>query len=55
MENIRCGNCAALLFKAAPKAIAGDIQIKCRRCGSLNHLRPVEPAQDRLERLTGKD
>jgi phage FluMu protein Com len=46
MESIRCGQCSALLFKAAPKAVAGNIEVKCRRCGSYNQIRPamaVEP------------
>ncbi|MBD8554933.1 Com family DNA-binding transcriptional regulator [Rhizobium sp. CFBP 8762] len=45
MKNIRCGSCSALLFKAGHGAIANDIEIKCRRCGTFNHLRPL-PAQD---------
>ncbi|NSZ48436.1 Com family DNA-binding transcriptional regulator [Agrobacterium vitis] len=50
MVNIRCGSCSALLFKAGAGAIANTIEIKCRRCGTLNHLRPAEPTPDRLER-----
>lgn len=50
MRDIRCGSCAALLFKARQGAIANDIAIKCRRCGTLNHLRPIEPFNDRRER-----
>jgi phage FluMu protein Com len=42
METIRCGGCAALLFKAKPAAIAGEIEIKCRRCRRLTRLRPIE-------------
>lgn len=54
MRNIRCGTCSALLFKAGPGAIAASIEIKCRRCGTMNHLRPAEPEQDRRERLNGE-
>ncbi|BAQ16931.1 Com family DNA-binding transcriptional regulator [Methyloceanibacter caenitepidi] len=43
LESIRCGKCAALLFKAAAKALSGRLEIKCRRCGHLNILRPEEP------------
>lgn len=43
IEAIHCGNCRALLFKAAPGAIAATIEIKCRRCGSINSLRPQSP------------
>ncbi|MCI9864870.1 Com family DNA-binding transcriptional regulator [Rhizobium skierniewicense] len=50
MENIRCGSCSALLFRAGQGAIANDIEIKCRRCGTINHLRPTEPLTDRQER-----
>ncbi|WP_354553908.1 Com family DNA-binding transcriptional regulator [Rhizobium aquaticum] len=47
MENIRC-QCGALLFQA--EAIRAVIKIKCRRCGTMNHLRPMSPSQDRRER-----
>lgn len=50
MENVRCGKCSALLFKAKRGAISNDLEIKCRRCGTLNHLRPAEPEPDRRER-----
>jgi len=50
MENVRCGKCSALLFRAKRGAISNDLEIKCRRCGTLNHLRPAEPEQDRHER-----
>ncbi|MBX8799216.1 Com family DNA-binding transcriptional regulator [Ochrobactrum sp. MR28] len=43
MKEIRCGKCHALLFRAKHGAVANDIEIKCRRCGTLNHLRPIEP------------
>ncbi|WP_188082785.1 Com family DNA-binding transcriptional regulator [Sphingobium scionense] len=39
----RCASCRALLFKSEPGAIAGVIEIKCRRCGTFNSLRPVSP------------
>ncbi|MBI1408109.1 MAG: Com family DNA-binding transcriptional regulator [Caulobacter sp.] len=42
-ESIRCCGCGALLFKAAPAAISGVIEIKCRRCGVFNSLRPPSP------------
>lgn len=50
MESIRCGKCRALLLKAANDAIKGIVEIKCRRCGTLNSLRPPEPQPERLER-----
>ncbi|WP_422785622.1 Com family DNA-binding transcriptional regulator [Roseibium algae] len=49
MQDIRCGSCNALLFKAGQDAIVGDIQIKCRRCGTFNHLRPPEPSRERQD------
>jgi len=45
-----CGSCRALLFKAADGAIAGAIQIKCRRCGAYNSLRPSSPQPTATER-----
>ena len=39
MESIRCGDCRALLLKADTVALRGRIQIKCRRCGAINHVR----------------
>jgi len=31
-----------LLFKAKAHAIADTIEIKCRRCGTINALRPAD-------------
>ncbi|MQT13629.1 Com family DNA-binding transcriptional regulator [Segnochrobactrum spirostomi] len=50
MDDFRCGRCRALMFRAAAGAIAASLEIKCRRCGALNHLRPIEPAREREER-----
>ncbi len=47
VESIRCGTCDALLLRAAGDAIQGALEIKCRRCGTLNHLRPTRPAAER--------
>ncbi|NEW96898.1 Com family DNA-binding transcriptional regulator [Rhodopseudomonas sp. BR0G17] len=52
MEPIRCAQCRALLFRAAGGAIAAPVEIKCRRCGSINILRPTEPPPERRERPT---
>ncbi|WP_206598977.1 Com family DNA-binding transcriptional regulator [Pseudovibrio sp. WM33] len=46
MESTRCGYCNALLFKNEPGAIVKPIEIKCRRCGTLNQLRPLEPPSE---------
>ncbi|WP_413818466.1 Com family DNA-binding transcriptional regulator [Sphingobium sp.] len=48
---IRCAGCRALLFKAEPGAIAGVIEIKCRRCGQFNCMRPQSPPRSPRERL----
>ena len=42
-EAYRCGDCNALLFKAESGALAGLVEIKCRRCRQINQLRPVSP------------
>ncbi|PZU89133.1 MAG: hypothetical protein DI527_16505 [Chelatococcus sp.] len=42
MENIRCG-CGALLFRMTAGALAGRVEIKCRRCGAINSIRAAEP------------
>lgn len=54
VETIRCARCAALMFKAEAGALRGTLEIKCRRCGAMNSLRPVEAARSerRSERLS---
>jgi LSD1 subclass zinc finger protein len=47
MKETRCGQCRKLLFKAAPEAVRGPLDIKCPRCGTINSLRPVEPISER--------
>lgn len=42
VESIRCGSCSALLFRAGNNAIKGVIEIKCRRCGTINSIKPIE-------------
>ncbi|WP_159597658.1 Com family DNA-binding transcriptional regulator [Starkeya nomas] len=55
MQENRCG-CGALLFRSAAGAIAGQVDIKCRRCGTVNSIRPIEARQhERRERLSGED
>lgn len=43
MEEVRCGSCDALLFRIDSFAIKGRLEIKCRRCRTLNQIRPSEP------------
>ncbi|WP_107989283.1 Com family DNA-binding transcriptional regulator [Breoghania corrubedonensis] len=47
MQDIRCGKCRRLLMKTAERAIAGLLEIKCPRCGTINALRPIEPFPER--------
>gem|GEM_PF-2814889 len=47
MKEVRCGKCRALLFKAGSGAITGTIEIKCRRCGSINTPRSANPTQQK--------
>ncbi|RAI42639.1 Com family DNA-binding transcriptional regulator [Rhodoplanes roseus] len=53
MESVRCASCEALLFRAAACAVVGTIEIKCRRCGTMNIMRPNEPSRERPERRDG--
>ncbi|MCB2085054.1 MAG: hypothetical protein KDE07_01230 [Sphingomonadaceae bacterium] len=33
------------MFKAEKNALAGAVEVKCRRCRQFNILRPVSPSQ----------
>ncbi|WP_421576579.1 Com family DNA-binding transcriptional regulator [Stenotrophomonas maltophilia] len=46
-HNLRCGACARLLAKAAGNY---DLQMKCSRCGDMNHLKAESLPMDRRER-----
>lgn len=46
-QNLRCGACAKLLAKAGG---IYEIQIKCPRCGVLNHMKAESLPSDRRER-----
>ncbi|MFC5393085.1 Com family DNA-binding transcriptional regulator [Bosea vestrisii] len=51
---MRCAKCEALLFRMTARALAGRVEIKCRRCGALNIFRAAEPSPERHgERLPG--
>lgn len=41
-KEIRCGHCNKLLGKGN----ARDMEIKCPRCGTLNHLRDTIPGSE---------
>ncbi|MBD9377023.1 Com family DNA-binding transcriptional regulator [Pseudoxanthomonas sp. PXM05] len=49
LSNLRCGDCARLLAKAGA---FDELQIKCPRCGVVNHLKAQSLPTDRQERLT---
>ncbi|WP_086733845.1 Com family DNA-binding transcriptional regulator [Erythrobacter colymbi] len=44
-EEYRCASCRALLFRAQPGALAGEIEVKCRRCRQINSWRPSSPSR----------
>jgi len=46
---IRCGHCNKLLGKGT----ARDLEIKCPRCGTLNHLRDMIPRSEPSDGLNG--
>lgn len=46
---IRCGHCERLLGKG----IASDLEIKCPRCGTLNHLRDAIPCSESRDGQNG--
>ncbi|MNM39811.1 Mu-like prophage protein Com [compost metagenome] len=48
LRNIRCGDCAKLLARAAR---FDELQIKCPRCGTLNHMKAESLPSDRPERF----
>ncbi|HVJ38206.1 MAG TPA: Com family DNA-binding transcriptional regulator [Stenotrophomonas sp.] len=48
LKNVRCGDCARLLCKAGA---FDQLQIKCPRCGTLNHLKAESLTSDRRERF----
>ncbi|AUO49715.1 Com family DNA-binding transcriptional regulator [Pseudomonas sp. Lb2C1-1] len=50
LKDFRCGSCKRLLARMGENT---ELQIKCSRCGTLNHVKAVEPrviARERDER-----
>ncbi|OOG88215.1 hypothetical protein B0E42_05825 [Pseudomonas sp. A25(2017)] len=50
LKDFRCGHCKRLLARMGENT---ELQIKCSRCGTLNHVKAVEPrviARERDER-----
>lgn len=48
-KEIRCGHCNKLLGKGT----ARDLEIKCPRCGTLNHVRDIIPCSEPYDGLNG--
>ena len=48
-KEIRCGHCNKLLGKGT----ARDLEIKCPRCGTLNHVRDIIPCSEPCDGLNG--
>lgn len=49
LKDFRCGHCNRLLARMGEHT---ELQIKCARCGTLNHVKAVEPrviAEERTE------
>ena len=40
-DQIRCVDCARLLFKMETDALSGILTIRCPRCKAMNILRPM--------------
>ncbi|MBF0093372.1 MAG: Com family DNA-binding transcriptional regulator [Alphaproteobacteria bacterium] len=51
MESIRCGKCRNLLARAEGCAV----EIKCPRCGTLNHVRAGSPPSERPRASTREE
>ncbi|MCH5278018.1 MAG: Com family DNA-binding transcriptional regulator [Desulfovibrionaceae bacterium] len=49
LKEIRCGHCNKLLGKGS----AHDLEIKCTRCGTLNHVRDTSPCSEPYEGQNG--
>ena len=44
LKDFRCGRCKRLLARMGENT---ELQIKCSRCGTLNHVKAVEPRVSR--------
>ncbi|MCE0461530.1 MULTISPECIES: Com family DNA-binding transcriptional regulator [Pseudomonas] len=47
LKDFRCGQCKRLLARMGEHT---ELQIKCSRCGTLNHVKAVEPRVNAVER-----
>ncbi|MGX4728718.1 Com family DNA-binding transcriptional regulator [Pseudomonas corrugata] len=47
LKDFRCGRCKRLLARMGENT---ELQIKCARCGTLNHVKAVEPRVNAFER-----
>ncbi len=55
LNDVRCPACRKLLFKSEKGAVVGALQIKCPRCGTFNHLRPLASPNPERQDREGKD
>lgn len=49
LKDFRCGRCKRLLARMGENT---ELQIKCARCGTLNHVKALEPRVIAMERTT---
>ncbi|WP_460117517.1 Com family DNA-binding transcriptional regulator [Pseudomonas sp. S2_C03] len=49
LKDYRCGHCQRLLARMAGRA---ELQIKCSRCGTLNHVRATCPERSPVSDTT---
>ena len=47
LKDFRCGHCKKLLARMGEHT---ELQIRCSRCGTLNHVKAVEPRVNASER-----
>lgn len=47
LKDFRCGHCKRLLARMGENA---ELQIKCSRCGTLNHVKAFGPRVNAIER-----
>ncbi|WP_072410666.1 MULTISPECIES: Com family DNA-binding transcriptional regulator [Pseudomonas] len=53
LKDFRCGHCKRLLARMGENT---ELQIKCSRCGTLNHVKAVAPRVNADERTAcGRD
>lgn len=51
LKDLRCGKCARLLARTGGYI---ELQIKCARCGALNHVRATSPLRSPVSDLSAE-